>query len=63
VEHGEEINPRKLAICISHSRGDVGDKVLIINEPARPEDVEDIEDGVVRVLRSRVRGCYGRRGS
>jgi hypothetical protein len=63
VECGEEVDPRKSAICVSHSREDVGNKVLAVDEPPRLEDVEDIKDRVVQVLQSRVRGHCGQRGS
>ena len=43
MEHGEEVDPCKSAIRVSCSREDVGNKVLTVDEPARPEDVEDVE--------------------
>jgi hypothetical protein len=44
VKCREKVDPHESAICISCGQEDVGDKVLMVNEPARPEDVEDVEN-------------------
>jgi hypothetical protein len=53
VELGMEVNPDEMAIIISGSQEDIGDKVVTADEPAVSKNVEDIKDQVVLVFRHR----------
>jgi hypothetical protein len=44
VKHGLKVNPGYLAAFIFLCREDVSDKVVPIEEPPLPENVQDIED-------------------
>jgi hypothetical protein len=44
VEGWEKVGPYKSAIVIVGSRKDVSNKVLVMDKPARPKDILDVED-------------------
>jgi hypothetical protein len=44
VESRLEVNPAKTAMVILLGREDVGSKMIPVEEPVRPEDVQDRED-------------------
>jgi hypothetical protein len=44
VESELEVNPAKMAMVVLLCREDVGGKVVPVEEPARPEDVQDHKD-------------------
>jgi hypothetical protein len=55
VESREETNPCKLAIVVAGSWENIGNKMLAVDKLARSEEIEDVEDRMVCILRSRGR--------
>jgi hypothetical protein len=43
-EYGLKVNPRDLAVFILLCEQDVGNKVVPVEEPSLPEDIQDVED-------------------
>jgi len=65
VECGLEVDPHKVSTLIFLNRQDVSNKVVPVEEPSLPEDIQDFKHGgavLLNPFQGRVDGTGGRRG-